>query len=197
MSLFHTCKSTKDGSAARVDDTSPPTHTHKITFTHSWFSTLFFSMKMAESLGIVLVSNIIDIDDMQVSTRTVFLNLNTCKVMIFFKFWPENSSRLSLLCRYWDSSWTVLVKLELAYLWNQQCSLPRQFSLILPSSLKLIVWKSDFCGRKINTYFQPITLRISDSMWSLQQNWIQRNIARLSCSNVKMLEFWFSSQCSS
>ena len=47
-------------------------------------------MKMAESLGIVLVSNIIDIDDMQVSTRTVFLNLNTCKVMIFFKFWPDN-----------------------------------------------------------------------------------------------------------
>ena len=43
------------------------------------FSTLFFSMKMTESGKIVLVSCIVDFDDMQAWLRLFSLNLHACK----------------------------------------------------------------------------------------------------------------------
>ena len=61
---------------------------HQIAlFSHKIFSTLFFSMKMSESGKIVLVSCIIDFDDVQLWLRLLSLNLNACKVMMaFLKF---------------------------------------------------------------------------------------------------------------
>ena len=45
---------------------------------------------MAELRENVLVSCIIDFDDIQLCLRQYCLNLNICKVMtIFFKFWPK------------------------------------------------------------------------------------------------------------
>ena len=47
-------------------------------------------MKMAELGKNVLVSCIIDFDDIQLCLRQFCWNLNICKVMtIFFKFWPK------------------------------------------------------------------------------------------------------------
>ena len=67
----------------------PPPHKNAL-FPHNRFSTHFFSMKMAELGGTVLVSCIIDFDDIQLCPRQFCLNLNICKVMtIFFKFWPK------------------------------------------------------------------------------------------------------------
>ena len=62
-------------------------------FPHNRFSTIFFSMKMAELGGNVLVSCIIDFDDIQLCLRQFCLNLNICKVMtIFLNFWPKKIS---------------------------------------------------------------------------------------------------------
>ena len=52
----------------------------KFTFSHYRFSTA----KMAESEKMVLVSCIIDFDDIQVSLRRFSLSLNVCKVMAAF-----------------------------------------------------------------------------------------------------------------
>ena len=47
-------------------------------------------MKMAQLVKNVLVSCIIDFDDIQLCLRQLCLNLKICKVMmIFFKFWPK------------------------------------------------------------------------------------------------------------
>ena len=47
-------------------------------------------MKMAELGKNVLVSCILDFDDIQLYLRESCLNLNICKVMtILFKFWPN------------------------------------------------------------------------------------------------------------
>ena len=47
-------------------------------------------MKMAVLGKNVLVSCIIDLDDIQHCLRKFCLKLNICKIMmIFFKFWPE------------------------------------------------------------------------------------------------------------
>ncbi len=55
-------------------------------FGHNQFSTLFFSMKVAESEKIVLASCIIGFKDIHVWLRHFSLNLNACKVMtVFFK----------------------------------------------------------------------------------------------------------------
>ena len=60
-------------------------------FSHTRFATLFFSMKLTESEKIVLVSCIIDFDDIQVWLSMFSSNINACKVMmVFFKIWPEN-----------------------------------------------------------------------------------------------------------
>ena len=54
-------------------------------------------MKMAESENIVLVSCIIDFEDMQVLLRLFSLSLNACKIMmVFFKFWPGNIKKASI-----------------------------------------------------------------------------------------------------
>ena len=47
---------------------------------HNQFFTIFYSMKMTESEKIVLVSRIIDFDDLQVSLRLFSFNLNSFKV---------------------------------------------------------------------------------------------------------------------
>ena len=48
-------------------------------------------MKMAEAEQSVVVSCIVDFDDVQVWLRRFTLNLNACKDMkVFFKIWPEN-----------------------------------------------------------------------------------------------------------
>ncbi len=63
----------------------------KIHFRHNRFSTLFFSIKIAESGKIGLVRCIIDFKDIQVWLGQFSLNLNACKVMmVFFKILPEN-----------------------------------------------------------------------------------------------------------
>ncbi len=55
-------------------------------FGHNRFSTLFFSMKVAESEIIVLANCILDFKDIQVWLRHFSLNLNACRVMtVFFK----------------------------------------------------------------------------------------------------------------
>ena len=51
---------------------------------HNRFSTVLFSLKLAESENIVLVSCIIDFDDVQVSLSLFSLSLNSCKVMEAF-----------------------------------------------------------------------------------------------------------------
>ena len=59
-------------------------------FPHNRFSTHFFSMTMTELGQDVLVSCIIDFDDIPLCLRQFCLNLNICKVMtIFFKVWPK------------------------------------------------------------------------------------------------------------
>ncbi len=58
-------------------------------FGHNRFSTLFFSMKVAESEIIVLANCILDFNDIQVWLRHFSLNLNDCRVMmVFYKIWP-------------------------------------------------------------------------------------------------------------
>ncbi len=62
-------------------------------YRHNRFSTLSFSMKIAESGKLVLVGCIIDFKDIQLEVwlKQFSLNLNACKVMmVFFKFWSEN-----------------------------------------------------------------------------------------------------------
>ena len=69
------------------DDTFFSPHKNAF-FPHNRFSTHFFSMKMAELGKNVLVSCIIDFDEIQLWLRQFCLNLNIYKVMaIFFKFW--------------------------------------------------------------------------------------------------------------
>ena len=59
-------------------------------FPNNRFSTHFFSMKMTELGKNVLVSCIVDFDDIQLCLSLFSLNLNICNVMtIFFKFWPK------------------------------------------------------------------------------------------------------------
>ncbi len=59
-------------------------------FGHNRFSTLFFSMKIAESEKIVLASCMIEFKDIQVWLRHFSLNRNACRVMtVFFKIRPE------------------------------------------------------------------------------------------------------------
>ena len=77
-------------------------------------------MKMAKYTKLVLVSCIINVDDIQVSLRLFSLSLNACKVitfyllshstgddqavlpapqehmMVFFKFWPESMKKASI-----------------------------------------------------------------------------------------------------
>ena len=66
-------------------------------FPHNRFSTHFFSMKMAELGKNVLVSCIIDLDDIQLWLWQFCLNLNICKVMtIFFKFWPKKNRKTAI-----------------------------------------------------------------------------------------------------
>ena len=68
----------------------PPTHTQKCIFSPQ---SIFYPLFLNEDGRIkenVLVSCIIDFDDIQLCLRQFCLNLNICKVMtIFFKFWPK------------------------------------------------------------------------------------------------------------
>ena len=56
---------------------------------HNWFSTHFFSMKMAEFWKLVLVSSTIDFNDIQLWLRRFGLNLNICKVMTEIDSLPD------------------------------------------------------------------------------------------------------------
>jgi hypothetical protein len=53
-------------------------------FGHKRFSTLLFSMKVAESEKIVLASCIIEFKDLSVLLRHFSLNLNACRVITVF-----------------------------------------------------------------------------------------------------------------
>ena len=68
-------------------------------FAHNPFSTVFFSMKMAESKQIVLVSCIIDFDDIQVWLRQFSLDLNACKVMKAFLIFSEQILEKTFITR--------------------------------------------------------------------------------------------------
>ena len=64
----------------------------KCTFPHNWFSTHFFSMKMAEFWKMVCI---IDFDDIQLCLRQFCLNLNICKVMpVFLIFFGQNLKKI-------------------------------------------------------------------------------------------------------
>ena len=56
-------------------------------------------MKMAELVKNVLVSCIVDFDDIQLCLRQFCLNLNIYKVMtIFSKFWPKKIRKTVNFC---------------------------------------------------------------------------------------------------
>ena len=62
---------------------------------HNRFSTHFFSMKIAEFWKMVLVSSIIDFDDIQFWLRQFCLNLNTFKVTaVFLIFLGQNMKKI-------------------------------------------------------------------------------------------------------
>ena len=85
--------------AAHSSHRRPPWH-ELILFSdkippHNRFSTHFFSMKMAELGGNMLVSSIIDFDDIQLCLRQFCLNLNICKVMTdFLIFLGQNLKKI-------------------------------------------------------------------------------------------------------
>ncbi len=134
---------------------------------HNRFSTLFFSMKIAESGKIVVVSCIIDFKDIQVWLRQFSLNLNAYKVMmVFFKIWPENLKKTIITLK--------ALRFKLNCL-NQTCislkSIMQLTKTIFPDSAIFFekkrvenrLWrKSEYLWRKKNIWFM-MTLPGSES----------------------------------
>ncbi len=116
-------------------------------FGHNRFSTLFFSMKIAESEKIVLASCIIEFKDIQVWLRHFSLNLNACRVMtVFFKIWPENLKKTVITLQALRFKLKCLNQTCISLNWIMQLARPIFSDSAIFMEKKRV--ENRFCGQK-------------------------------------------------